>query len=133
MEQMGPYPIQEPPSDTSTPKAIFESRTTVVDIDRDSAKVYINLDDDHDVYMNENEKNASSVSPKEDARFHNRLGRYAEVLWNAFSSMVDSVTVIVADEMRSFIPDDIMAVLTNSEKNTGDSSSRKKRSSELGK
>ena len=133
MEQMGPYPIQEPPSDTSTPKAIFESRTTVVDIDRDSAKVYINLDDDHDVYMNENEKNASSVSPKEDARFHNRLGRYAEVLWNAFSSMVDSVTVIVADEMRSFIPDDIMAVLTNSEKNTGDSSSRKKRSSKLGK
>ena len=133
MEQMDPYPIQEPPSDSSTPKAIFESRTTVIDIDKDSAKVYINLDDDHDVDMSENKKNASDVSLKEDARFHNRVGRYAEVLWNAFSSVMDSVTVIVADEMRSFIPDDIMAVLTSSGKNTVDSPSRKKRSSELGK
>ena len=133
MEQMDPYPIQQPPSDSSTPTAIFESRTTVVDIDRDSAKVYINLDDDHDVDMSENKKNASDISLKEDARFHNRVGRYAEVLWNAFSSVMDSVTVIVADEMRSFIPNDIMAVLSSSEKNTGNSPSRKKRSSELGK
>ena len=133
MEKMDPSPIKEPPPDNSPAIAIFESTTTVVDIDKDSAKVYINLDYDQDVEMNENEKNTSAMSKKEDGRIHKRVGRYAEVLWNAFSSMMDSVTVIVADEMRSFIPGDIMAALTNSEKNTKTFPSRKKRSSELGK
>ena len=133
MKKMDPSPIQEPPKDSSTPKTIFESKSTVLNIDSNSAKVYINLDEDHDVDMDKNEKNASSDSMKEDIRIHKRVGKYAEVLWNALSSVMDSVTVIVADEMRSFIPDDIMVVLTNSGKNTEDSLNRKRRSSELGK
>ena len=133
MKKMNPSPIQEPPNDSSTPKTIFESKTTVLDIDSDSAKVYINLDEDHDFDINEKEKNASAISLKEDIKIHRRVGRYAEVLWNALTSVMDSVTVIVADEMRSFIPDDIMAVLTDSGKNSENSPNRKRRSSELGK
>ncbi len=59
------------------------------------------------------EMNASAAD--EDQGSRTTVGQYAEVLWNAVSAMKDSVTIIVADEMRSLLPDSIVTLLIDTD------------------
>ena len=114
-----PDPIQEPPKEDIDVHTKLESQSGE-EIDSDRIKVYINLDEDQ-------ENNLTEGSPHEIVYPQKELGNYAEVLWNAVSTMMDSVTVIVTNEMRSLIPDNIITVLSNNK----DAPNREKRSTKL--
>ena len=116
-----PDPIQEPPMENLNANlASHSSRPS----DTDSIKVYIDLDDDQG-------NNRTESSPRETVYSQKGLGNYAEVLWNAVSTMMDSVTVIVTDEMRSLIPENMITVLSHIEQSMKPSS-REKRNAKIG-
>ena len=115
-----PDPIQEPPKENIDVHTKLESQSGE-EINSDRIKVYINLDEDQENKLTEG-------SPHEIVYPQKELGNYAEVLWNAVSTMMDSVTVIVTNEMRSLIPENIITVFSNNK----DAPNREKRSTELG-